>query len=352
MEFVLPNSMANWPWPRRINPHFEAVKAECEVWFRSFNAFSPKAQKAFEKGDFCRLAALAYPALDQQRLRTACDLMMLFFTFDECTDVLTAPEARRYADIVMDALKNTNKPRPEGEPIVGEVARQFWALGIQSATPLAQKHFLETFEDYIYSVVDQASDRDDKRIRGSEEYMILRRRTIGVQPSYPMIELGMNLVDEIWNDPVIDELRRIAVDIVLLDNDICSYKKELAQGDDTVCHMHFFHIQLFYEPSFLTQHNIVTIIMHEGTTNLSGAMEWVATRLKALTSRFIVLYEKVPWDDADAQVQEYVEGIANWPRANNSWHFESGRYFGSEGLKVQRDRKVVLSLSGSAKFLN
>ncbi|KAF7328301.1 Terpene cyclase [Mycena sanguinolenta] len=266
----------------------EAVKAECEAWFRSFNAFSPKAQKAFEKGDFCRLAALAYPALDQQRLRTACDLMMLFFTFDECTDVLPAPEARRYADIVMDALKNPNKPRPEGEPVVGEVARQFWALGIQSATPLAQKHFLETFEDYIYSIVEQASDRDDKRIRGSEEYMILRRRTIGVQPSYPMIELGMNLVDEIWDHPVIDELRRIAVDIVLLDN-------------------------LFYEPSFLTQHNIVTIIMHEGTTNLSGAMEWVATRLKALTSRFIVLYEKVPWDDADAQVQEYVEGIANWP---------------------------------------
>ncbi|KAJ6458240.1 terpenoid synthase [Mycena sanguinolenta] len=322
-EFVLPNTMADWPWLRRINPHFEIVKAECEAWFRTFNAFSPKAQKAFEKCDFCRLAALANPALNKQRLRTSCDLMMLFFIIDEYTDVLSAPEVRRYADIVMDALKSPNKPRPGGEPVVGEVARQFWALGIQSATPLAQKRFLETFEDYIYSVVDQASDRDDKRIRGSEEYMILRRRTVGLHPSYTMLELGMDLVDEIWNHPVIDELRRIAVDIVFLDNDIVSYKKELAAGDDN--------------------HNIVTIIMHEESTDLSGAMEWVATRRKALTSQFLAQYKKVPWDDIDAQVREYVEGIANWPRASDSWGFEGGRYFGSEGLKVQKDRKVVLS---------
>ncbi|KAF7341630.1 Terpene cyclase [Mycena sanguinolenta] len=350
-EFILPNTMADWPWLRRINPHFETVKAESEAWFRNFNAFSPKAQKAFEKCDFCRLASLAYPALNKQRLRTGCDLMMLFFTFDEYTDVLPAPEVRRYADIVMDALKNPTKPRPEGEHVVGEVARQFWALGIQSATPLAQKHFLNTFEDYIYSVVDQASDRDNERIRGSEEYMTLRRRTIGLHPSYPMQELGMDLADEIWNHPVVDELRRIAVDIVLLDNDICSYKKELAQDDATVCYMCFSYIQLFSEPSFPTQHNIVTIIMHEKTTDVRGAMEWVATRRKALTSQFIALYKKVPWDDTDAQIREYVEGIANWPRANDSWIFESGRYFGSEGLKVQKDRKVVLSRPGSAKFL-
>ncbi|KAJ6460556.1 terpenoid synthase [Mycena sanguinolenta] len=259
--------MADWPWLRRINPHFETIKAECEAWFRTFNAFSPKAQKAFEKCDF----SLANHALNKQRLRTSCDLMMLFFIIDD-----------------------PNKPRPGGEPVVGEVARQFWALGIQSATPLAQKRFLETFEDYIHSVVDQASDRDDKHI-----------------------QLGMDRVDEIWNHPVIDELRRIAVDIVFLDNDIVSYKKELAAGNDN--------------------HNTVTIIMHEESTALSAAMEWVATRRKVLTSRFIAQYKKVPWDDTDAQVREYVEGIANWPRASDSWGFESGRYFGSDGLKVQKD---------------
>ncbi|KAJ6535981.1 terpenoid synthase [Mycena vulgaris] len=331
IEFVLPNTMATWPWQRRINPYFEIVKVESEAWFRTFNAFTPKAQKAFEKCDFCRLASLAYPALSKERLRTGCDLMMLFFTFDEYTDVLSAHEVRKYADIVMDALRNPGKPRPQGETVVGEVARQFWALGIQTATPLAQRHFLQTFEDYIYSVVDQASDRENNLIRGTEEYIRLRRRTIGLHPSYPMQELGMDLVDEVYNHPIVDQLRRIAVDIVLLDNDICSYKKELAAGDYT--------------------HNIVTIIMHEEETDLSGAMEWVAARRESLASEFIDLYKMVPsfGGDIDAQAREYVEGIANWPRANDSWIFESGRYFGSEGLKVQKNRKVILS-AGSMQY--
>lgn len=50
--FYLPNTMANWPWPRRINPFFEQVKVEADEWFRSFNALSPKSLKAFEKCDF------------------------------------------------------------------------------------------------------------------------------------------------------------------------------------------------------------------------------------------------------------------------------------------------------------
>ncbi|KAJ6503705.1 hypothetical protein C8R45DRAFT_1185537 [Mycena sanguinolenta] len=198
---------------------------------------------------------------------------MMLFIIDEYTDVLSAPEIRRYADIVMDALKSPNKPTPGGEPVIGEVA---------------------------------------------------------VEVIVTMLELGMDLVDEIWNHPVIHELRRIAVDIVFLDNNIVSYKKELAAGDDN--------------------HSSVPIIMHEESTDLSGAMEWVATRRTAWTSQFIAHYKKVPWDDIDAQIWEYVEGIANWPRASDSLGFEGGRYFGSEGLKVQKDRKVVLSRPGSAKF--
>lgn len=49
----LPDTLANWPWPRTLNPHYEIVKAETDAWFRSFNALTPKALLAFEKCDFC-----------------------------------------------------------------------------------------------------------------------------------------------------------------------------------------------------------------------------------------------------------------------------------------------------------
>jgi hypothetical protein len=48
----LPDTMANWPWPRAINPHYEEVKAVSNAWFESFNAFTPQSQIAFNKCDF------------------------------------------------------------------------------------------------------------------------------------------------------------------------------------------------------------------------------------------------------------------------------------------------------------
>jgi len=48
----LPDTMANWPWPRAINPHVEEVKAEVDASYRDFKALSPASQEAFDKCDF------------------------------------------------------------------------------------------------------------------------------------------------------------------------------------------------------------------------------------------------------------------------------------------------------------
>ena len=59
-----------------------------------------------------------------EHYRAACDLMNLFFVFDEYTDTVDEVEARRLADISMDALRNPEKPRPAEESLIGEVTRQ------------------------------------------------------------------------------------------------------------------------------------------------------------------------------------------------------------------------------------
>lgn len=51
--------------------------------------------------------------------------MNLFFVIDEHTDVADGKTARIEANIVMEALRNPHLPRPAGEWVGGEVARQF-----------------------------------------------------------------------------------------------------------------------------------------------------------------------------------------------------------------------------------
>ncbi len=48
----LPNLEANWKWSRRVNRHTGEIKDECLEWAAGFGAFTPEAQKAFDKCNF------------------------------------------------------------------------------------------------------------------------------------------------------------------------------------------------------------------------------------------------------------------------------------------------------------
>ncbi|KAF9806349.1 hypothetical protein IEO21_08705 [Rhodonia placenta] len=303
----LPDTMANWPWPRAINPHHEEVKAESDAWFEGFKPFTKQSQVAFDKCDFGRLASLAYPWASKEHLRTGCDLMNVFFVIDEYTDVECASVVRGMVDIVIDAINNPHKPRPEGECLLGEMTRQFWERAIKTATPSSQKHFIEAFTDYLNSVVEQAADRDNNHIRTVDSYLKTRRENIGARPSYFPAELGLNLPDEAFYHP-----------------DIASYNKEQATGDD--------------------RHNILTIVMHQFNIDLEAAMTWVASYHKDVENKFLDGMKELPsfGPVVDKELEEYILALAIWPRTNDCWNFESGRYFGSKGLQVQKTRYVPL----------
>ena len=54
-KIFIPNLLARWPWPRRINPHYAAVTKESDAWIASFAAFSPKVQRAFARCNFSQV---------------------------------------------------------------------------------------------------------------------------------------------------------------------------------------------------------------------------------------------------------------------------------------------------------
>lgn len=181
--------------------------------------------------------------------------MNLFFVIDEYSDIAPVEEVRQQKDIVMDALRNPHKPRPEGEWVGGEVARQyvflpvilrhapiilslyhyrlffmiptvliarfifrFWALTITNASAQSQKHFIETFDEYLESVVQQAEDRSESRIRDIQSYIDVRRNTIGAKPSFALLELDMDLPDEVLAHPTIQSLSLATIDMLCLGN--------------------------------------------------------------------------------------------------------------------------------------
>jgi len=51
-QFRLPDPLAQWPWPRKLNPHYAEVKPVSEAWLRSFETLDDKSQRSFDRCNF------------------------------------------------------------------------------------------------------------------------------------------------------------------------------------------------------------------------------------------------------------------------------------------------------------
>ncbi|KAJ7721503.1 terpenoid synthase [Mycena metata] len=312
-------------WARVINPHYLRAKAESSAWLEGFGAFNETAQAAFNKCDFNLLASLAYPAATMEHLRTCCDLMNLFFVFDEYTDCVNKAEVQQLADIVMDALRHPHKARSSGESIIGEIARQFWCRASVIANPICQRRFIDTFDHYTASVVAQAANRDRRHILSISDYFITRRENIGAKPSFALLDLETNVPDEIMAHPCIELLTVYIIDMLIIGNDLCSFRVEFCRDD--------------------ADHNVLTVVMRQFGIDLTSAVLWVKNYHSDLVQKFFTVVDELPhWGktEIDDHVANYVQGLGNWVRANDAWSFESQRYFGTKGLDVQAHRVVRL----------
>lgn len=110
----------------------------------------------------------------------------------------------------------------------------------------------------------------------------------------------------------------------MFDNDIASYNKEQAAGNE--------------------EHNVITIVMSELGLDIGSAMAWAAHYHAGVQKRYIDGLAKVPsWGPSiDVLVKEYIDQNVMWARGNHSWYYESQRYFGTKGPEIQKTRLVPL----------
>lgn len=89
-----------------------------------------------------------------------------------------------------------------------------------------QRRFIDAFQLYTDSVVQQATDRDRSHIRDIEHYLELRRETVGAKPCFVILQLKGDIPDEIINHPTIQTLTNASIDMIDIGNDLWSYNLE------------------------------------------------------------------------------------------------------------------------------
>ena len=95
---------------------------------------------------------------------------------------------------------------------------RIWARAILTASLPSQRRFLARSTAYLRAVAVEALEREQGHCRSIDDYLKLRRNTIGVKPFFLIHEMGTDLPDEVSHHPVIEELAECIVEFSLIDN--------------------------------------------------------------------------------------------------------------------------------------
>jgi len=144
------------------------------------------------------------------------------------------------------------------------------------------------------------------------------------------MELSLDFPEEVYNHPLLEKLRDCATLAISAGNDIYSFNMERARGHDL--------------------HNIVTVTMNEMQLDLQPALDYLGEWYEKdvvgtfLAAERAVREELFPTlsEEIVRQLNYYINGLGDWVRGCDSWHFEGLRHFGVQGVEIQKTRRVQM----------
>ena len=205
----------------------------------------------------------------------------------------------------------------------------------------AMERFISDFDAYTKSVILEAEDRVAGHLRTVDDYVILRRDTCGAKPTFSFYALGLHIPDAVFANPLMISLIENATDLIAITNvshlliEVSATLIELLQD------LHSYRLE---RSRGLDGHNIITAIMEEYNLDLQQAFYWLSGFASKTISNFLSNSRALPsWGSKiDQAVEVYIDRVARCIRGYDAWSYETNRYYGWEGLKVQESRIITL----------
>lgn len=318
----------------RVNPHQAEADRAARSWFNQISVYDDRKKSKFlNYGKFDLFAALSFPDADCMHLETC--LMFFFWAFstDDLSDegdLQSKPdEVQAGHDISVSVYTNPDGPRPQYPyaAMLYDLLTRFRG----TSTIGAYHRFIKAFEEWSDSQVAQSRNRSQDRMPSVDEFILMRRATIGGALVEAMVEysLDLDLPDVVFENPIIKAMSDATTDLMTWPNDLCSFNKEQADGD--------------YQ-------NLVFCIMHERDVGLQEAINILTDMLNQRVDDYIKFKSQLPsfGADVDAELARYLHALENFTQGTVLWYYLSPRYF--RGVDVTNRKNLVVPLFEKGAF--
>ncbi|KAI0705976.1 terpenoid synthase [Cerioporus squamosus] len=303
----------------KLNPHQEEAARATNAWFDRRNVYHGLKKKKFLSHRFDSYAGMSFPDADVAHLETCIAFFLWAFSFDDLSDegaLQSKPDAVQVGvDISMEVLRNPDAPAPNFP--YAAMLHDIWRRFRSTASPGACNRFFRAVESWMNSQVEQARFRSTDEIPSVEDFIILRRRTIGGPIVEAMVEysLDLKIPEYVWNHPILQEMSKAVIDIMTWPN------KEQADGDFQ---------------------NLVFCIMLERDCDLQTAVDVLTDMLAQRVADYARYKSQLPsfGPEVDAELARYNTAIEQYTQGTVVWYYYSPRYF--RGQDVSNKPEIVV----------
>ncbi|MFJ4813326.1 terpene synthase family protein [Streptomyces longwoodensis] len=301
----------------QISPGLDAARRHHLDWVRRTGlAADDRSLAWYVSWDMPRLAALGFPHARGQALDLLADAMGFFFVFDDQFDgplgrdpAATDRVCRTLIDIAHGA-----PPPPGADPCTAAFA-DIRARSTDGAHPAWTARTAHEWEYYFAAQAHEARGR----LRGTPAdlatYLEVRRGVAATDLPLSLGEraAGLAVPASAFHSPELRLMRRAAIDVTLMCNDVYSLEKEEARGDmDNL-------VLVLERARHLTRGHALTAARGEVTRRLRR-FDRLAAQVPAVCTQ-LALTER-----EQADVAAYVGVMTAWMSGYHTWQTETHRY--------------------------
>jgi terpene synthase-like protein len=303
------------PFPSAINPATAWAETTTTGWAERWSLLpSPAVREHFVHAHYATLMGRAYPTTDPDTLAVIADWNSWTFLVDNQLDHHSLgrdPQSLNTFGTVVDRIL---REAIADDPLVAQMPLLLALVDVAErirarSTPNWMERFRHDVRATLAMCVREAWYREQGQIPSEQVYMEMRPYTSGVFCFLDLIEIatGGILPDHVRYQGVVDRLAHLTTEIIYLANDVVSLEKEISQGDGL---------------------NLVIIAQSERSWSLTEALTYVIDRHNRAITSFQRLQEQVPAFEGKlgTALQQYMQGLRMWIRANFDWSMETGRY--------------------------
>jgi hypothetical protein len=306
------------PVPAAVHPAVGEIEAAAVEWLDRVRLHRTEQERARLLGThsaefYARFAPHGVP----EGILTAALWVYWGFAFDDarCDSGPCSADPPAFLELAGQVQRALETAEPPAEPYAAalhDIAARMRA----QVTGTVFRRFVDAHRHWLYCVAWQVGNRAAGRMPTLPEYLTMRLGSAGGPPTIALLEIanGIEVPAPEMDSRDVRALTEMAHLIASLDNDLHSFRKELAENE--------------------TAQNVISVLCHHDGLGVAAALDAAVAIRDRVMIRFLALRDRVR-PTASEELRTYLDGLGHGIRGNIDWAAGVPRYLPGGPLRIE-----------------